>query len=359
MTISGVLRQSICPTLKRARQHLETTRFENPQPKPNATEEEQLQFFRSSTVTYEADHASIERCLTNLRNKQNEWHNFLMQLEQDEKKTESEILQKFEEDKHLSETIEELEDLSLKGKKCISLWQAATQRLEEKLNHGRQPTTNSTATDYSNDTKPEFHMPRIHLPKFRGSTDDWKYFEDMVKEFLLENTSLSDTVKMQYLTNSLQGEARRLIIPRFSCTGTNLKNAWKLLKQKYGNEYTQKQRLVDKIITMRKPDSNSSSIIRFITDIESILMQMETLGMDTNTIEIITAIEKALPDRIRRQVAKEKLKSNEWSTSQMRQVLQEIQSLEQELMIAFRRSPNWKVQLSPSSKPSVPLRSPT
>uniref|UniRef100_A0A1I7SJL6 Glycoprotein n=1 Tax=Bursaphelenchus xylophilus TaxID=6326 RepID=A0A1I7SJL6_BURXY len=157
------------------------------------------------------------------------------------------------------------------------------------------------------------------------------------KEFLLENTSLSDTVKMQYLTNSLQGEARRLIIPRFSCTGTNLKNAWKLLKQKYGNEYTQKQRLVDKIITMRKPDSNSSSIIRFITDIESILMQMETLGMDTNTIEIITAIEKALPDRIRRQVAKEKLKSNEWSTSQMRQVLQEIQSLEQELMIAFRR----------------------
>uniref|UniRef100_A0A1I7RM88 Retrotrans_gag domain-containing protein n=1 Tax=Bursaphelenchus xylophilus TaxID=6326 RepID=A0A1I7RM88_BURXY len=311
MTISGVLRQSICPTLKRARQHLETTRFENPQPKPNATEEEQLQFFRSSTVTYEADHASIERCLTNLRNKQNEWHNFLMQLEKDEKRTESEILQKFEEDKHLSETIEELEDLSLKGKKCISLWQAATQRLEEKLNHGRQPTTNSTATDYSNDTKPEFHMPRIHLPKFRGSTDDWKYFEDMVKEFLLQNTSLSDTVKMQYLTNSLEGEARRLIIPRFSCTGTNLNNAWKLLKQKYGNEYTQKQRLVDKIITMRKPDSNSSSIIRFITDIESILMQMETLGMDTNTIEIITAIEKALPDRIRRQQTHRNLNSSE------------------------------------------------
>ncbi|XP_051157952.1 uncharacterized protein LOC127279570 [Leptopilina boulardi] len=50
--------------------------------------------------------------------------------------------------------------------------------------------------------------PRVTLPDFSGLYTEWLYFREMFKSLVIDDDSLSDIERLQYLITSLYGEAQ-------------------------------------------------------------------------------------------------------------------------------------------------------
>lgn len=100
-------------------------------------------------------------------------------------------------------------------------------------------------------------LPRLELPQFAGTNDDWLSFRDFFKAFI-DDASLSAVHKFLYLKTSLKGEASQSIeyIP---ITEEGYSQAWKILTERYGNKRLLLQRCLNEFTSMPKMKNESVS----------------------------------------------------------------------------------------------------
>ncbi|KAJ8947301.1 hypothetical protein NQ317_003027, partial [Molorchus minor] len=78
-------------------------------------------------------------------------------------------------------------------------------------------------------------LPRINLPSFDGTYNNWLYFKDTFNSIVHDNRTISDVQKFHYLRSCLKGEAAELI-KSLEVSSANYNAAWQLINARYENK---------------------------------------------------------------------------------------------------------------------------
>lgn len=81
----------------------------------------------------------------------------------------------------------------------------------------------------------KLHLQPIQIPTFSGTYKTWPAFNGIFTSLIINNQSLSDVQRMQYLKMNVNGEAGKLIAQLDIVEG-NFEEAWKLLCQRFNNK---------------------------------------------------------------------------------------------------------------------------
>ncbi|XP_011688837.1 PREDICTED: uncharacterized protein LOC105450601 [Wasmannia auropunctata] len=121
-------------------------------------------------------------------------------------------------------------------------------------------------------------LPRYDIPKFNGNHADWLYFKDLFTSLVINNSSLTDIERLQYLKTSLTGSAYNLL-KNTMLTGGNFSKDWKALV----SFYEDKRMLVNSALTslfslkpMTKPTAGEME--KLFTGVMETYRTLETLG---------------------------------------------------------------------------------
>ncbi|XP_018406238.1 PREDICTED: uncharacterized protein LOC108782451, partial [Cyphomyrmex costatus] len=98
-----------------------------------------------------------------------------------------------------------------------------------------QSTTNArNLVTHQNNSESNIRLPKIQLPIFSGSYEDWYTFHDSFDKLIHMNESLSTIQKFHYLRSSLKDKAAE-VIKSFDITTENYAEAWQLLNERFDN----------------------------------------------------------------------------------------------------------------------------
>ena len=81
----------------------------------------------------------------------------------------------------------------------------------------------------------EKSTPKIEIPVFSGSYQQWTSFKDLFAETIHTNPSLSNAQKMQFLKSKVKGEAEKLI-QHLTISSNNYETAWGILEHRFNNK---------------------------------------------------------------------------------------------------------------------------
>lgn len=139
-------------------------------------------------------------------------------------------------------------------------------------------------------------IPRIHLPTFNGTIEDWHYFYDFFSSIIDQNERLTPVQKFHYLRSCLTGKAARSI-RSLKTTHFNYSIAINILKETFGCHGLVCMRhwhLISKYpkITKETPEA----VDDFLETVKVNLRALEKLGQPiTSNIVLIELIISKLP----------------------------------------------------------------
>ncbi|GFX04544.1 transposable element Tcb2 transposase [Trichonephila clavipes] len=106
---------------------------------------------------------------------------------------------------------------------------------------------------------------RIELPVFTSNDIDWTSFCDLFLASVGNNSTLSDSQKLQYLKLSVKGEAATLLLS-IQITNDNYKKAWNALTERYENEAEIINAALNKLVSQPILKQESASGLRKLID---------------------------------------------------------------------------------------------
>lgn len=125
-------------------------------------------------------------------------------------------------------------------------------------------STTSNASDLP-DSLTHVRLPKINLPTFSGSYDEWCPFFDTFHALIHTNTSLSDIQKLQYLKASVTGDASN-IISALEISDRNYGVTWNLLRERYDNKRIIVQNHIKTILDLANMSKENVVELRQIAD---------------------------------------------------------------------------------------------
>ncbi|GBN51262.1 hypothetical protein AVEN_58622-1 [Araneus ventricosus] len=109
----------------------------------------------------------------------------------------------------------------------------------------------------------EVKLPTLSVPTFNGKIENWIMFKDMFVASVIENKSISNSMKLQYLKASCRDEALR-VIQSISISDANFDIAWKLLEDRYSNKRELLNAIINKLLSQPNISESSSAILNLI-----------------------------------------------------------------------------------------------
>lgn len=108
-------------------------------------------------------------------------------------------------------------------------------------------------------------LPRVNLPSFSGSFEEWIPFRNMFTSMIDQNISLPKVQKMQYLLASLKGEARD-VISALETSDNNYVKAWNMLLERYDDRSLIKQKHVKTLLALLSISKENHIALRRLID---------------------------------------------------------------------------------------------
>ncbi|UYV64956.1 hypothetical protein LAZ67_3002560 [Cordylochernes scorpioides] len=129
-------------------------------------------------------------------------------------------------------------------------------------NNANLPLSNNAVNNnYAN-------LPKLELPFFDGKLENWISFSNVFKTTIIDNSQLTNIVKLQYLKTCLKGKAL-VLVNHIPITENNL----------YDNKRDLIFNLIQRIIDLPKITIESSTQLLFLVDNSyEIIRSLETLG---------------------------------------------------------------------------------
>lgn len=128
-----------------------------------------------------------------------------------------------------------------------------------------QSILNSTPNRNRFNMHQEIKLPRIEIPTFDGSYEDWVPFYDAFNSIVDSNPNLSDRNKMHYLKSALTGTALAAI-GRLKVTEDHFKSALKTLKDRFNNKRAIVNSCLKTLMNQQKMKKASAQEIRVLID---------------------------------------------------------------------------------------------
>ncbi|GFU64694.1 DUF1758 domain-containing protein [Trichonephila clavipes] len=127
----------------------------------------------------------------------------------------------------------------------------------------------------------------VNLPKLEvlhGNYENWISFKELFKSSILDNKSIRDLEKLQYLLASVRGDAAKLI-RGFAITVDNLKNCWDILCSRYENKRQLALSQINKLFSIKISRANTSKLLLEIIDVcNEVIPNLKTLDLETNSL---------------------------------------------------------------------------
>ena len=143
-------------------------------------------------------------------------------------------------------------------------------------------------------------LPKLQLPKFRGTAIDWLPFWDSFKAAVHENPEISTVDKFNYLSSLLDGPASK-VVQELTLTEANYNAAMTLLQERFGDQ----QVIISAHMELMKlPDCNLDcpSSLRHLYDRVTIHVRgLSSLGIDSKHYGafLIPVIMQKLPNEVK------------------------------------------------------------
>ncbi|UYV70683.1 hypothetical protein LAZ67_8000259 [Cordylochernes scorpioides] len=172
-------------------------------------------------------------------------------------------------------------------------------KLEVKILRFTQHFHNNANLPLSNNAvnKNYANLPKLELPFFDGKLENWISFSNVFKTTIIDNSQLTNIVKLQYLKTCLKGKAL-VLVNHIPITENNFVLAWDLLEKRYDNKRYLIFNLIQRIIDLPKLTIESSTQLLFLVDNSyEIIRSLETLGYKLDELSDII-IGKILSDKL-------------------------------------------------------------
>lgn len=108
-------------------------------------------------------------------------------------------------------------------------------------------------------------LPKIKLPSFDGSYNNWLVFCDTFQSLIHTNDKISDIEKFHYLRSALKDDAAK-VIQHLEVSTVNYQAAWSLLEKRYENKPLMIHKHIKGIVEYPKINKESTSAIRQLSD---------------------------------------------------------------------------------------------
>lgn len=127
------------------------------------------------------------------------------------------------------------------------------------------PVEAPSSEQFTNSRQTEMKLPKLDMPIFSGSTQDWLSFRDLFIAIVHKNITLSGAEKLQYLKLALRGEPAQLI-QSFAITDLNYQEAWNLLNERYQNTREIVNAHIDRMLSQVTLHQESATGLRKLAD---------------------------------------------------------------------------------------------
>ncbi|XP_077301864.1 uncharacterized protein LOC143922943 [Arctopsyche grandis] len=156
-------------------------------------------------------------------------------------------------------------------------------------------------------------LPALELPTFDGKLEDWPQFSQRFQAAI--DGSKVDSVRFQYLTASLTGEARN-IIRGLDCAEGAFTTAWSILENRYNNKRLLVPRHVQALLNAEPVGRHVGQGLRRLVD--DITMHIRTLGsmgipVDKWDDVLVTSLSSKLDRYTARQWDMQSVKYEDWT----------------------------------------------
>ncbi|XP_036339791.1 uncharacterized protein LOC118749130 [Rhagoletis pomonella] len=108
------------------------------------------------------------------------------------------------------------------------------------------------------------HLPKIQVPTFSGSYQDWPSFRDLFTGAIDQKTNLTSTQKFHYLKSYLAGEALKLV-KHLAPTDSNYLEAWDRLTQRYDRKPLIVRSFIQSFLSLPTCHTANAQTLRKIT----------------------------------------------------------------------------------------------
>ncbi|XP_045505800.1 uncharacterized protein LOC123702169 [Colias croceus] len=137
--------------------------------------------------------------------------------------------------------------------------------LKDLLINANKSPAYGTSLEVANNANEQLKLPKILLPTFSGSYEDWPSYRDMFQSLVHNNSALGDVQKLYYLKSSLTGEAEN-ILKHVQITQANYEQSWNLLNKRFGNKKMMVNSILKRLFNQKKMSSQNYKLIKNLLD---------------------------------------------------------------------------------------------
>ncbi|EYC36226.1 hypothetical protein Y032_0919g3038 [Ancylostoma ceylanicum] len=261
----------------------------------------------------------IEERRTHIRNEQFRLRKARKVIEMEEKNVES-ALQAYNEEAdnlaadtpQISDILEKVKAGSTKAEDLLEKALSSRTKMAEQLEELAAAQEMNTPIQ---DT-PRIKLAPVPIPKFSGRVWEWEAFWSAF-DYSIHSRNMDDVYKMNYLLDSLRGEAQESV-KKFEISGNTYQAAVEHLKSKYGNPQLLITQLVGRLKNTRARSKRMEDQRRLCEEISSIVNQLQLKGEAIDGALLQQQVLSKFTEAIQRHVLRKRreLMSGEpWSTN--------------------------------------------
>lgn len=132
----------------------------------------------------------------------------------------------------------------------------------------------------------QIQIPRLNVPIFCGSYDDWPSFRDLFMAAVHTNQNLQPVHKLQYLKSLLKGNAET-ILKYIPTTSDNYTVAWRKLEERFDNKRALITNTLRKLFSQPQAEETASSIRQLLDTSNECINALQTQGIAIDTWDCI------------------------------------------------------------------------
>ena len=160
-------------------------------------------------------------------------------------------------------------------------------------------------------------LPKINLPTFDGNVLSWQPYYQSIKVSVVDNPSLADVQKLEYLMRSLKGSAAE-VVKGFAVVQANYKPVLEILKERFGHARLILDVHVRSLIHLPRLSSNDATSMRkFYDEVIGHVRSVESFGEKFNSETLAPVLVPLIVDKLPKEVVgKWELELNEEKAKQ-------------------------------------------
>ncbi|XP_078357270.1 uncharacterized protein LOC144642154 [Oculina patagonica] len=160
-------------------------------------------------------------------------------------------------------------------------------------------------------------LPKINLPTFDGNVLIWQPYFQSIKVSVVDNPSLADVQKLEYLMRSLKGSAAEAV-KGFAVVQANYKPVLEILKERFGHARLILDAHVRSLIHLpRLTSDDATSMRKFYDEVIVHVRSVESMGEKFNSEKLAPVLVSLIVDKLPKEVVEKwELELNEEKTKQ-------------------------------------------